>query len=213
MVAACNPSSGLLLRRAEHSAGRGDATDRQAGYPDEPVPEAGALVLRPEGERRLELYAWGAWDDVHPDARAVAAHPYRVPAVVDAGKSADQEPDGPERGAWFRSALLPARWARELRGAAEEPCKLDAGRSGAQSCAAQEAAVWLAPQVEPGLMLQSEAAKQQARWRQQPSARQSERAAELQPREEQEPAAGLLWVWVRAERRPAFPRQERTARC
>lgn len=54
-------------------------------------PEAASLGQLPSDASLEDRYAWDAWDDAHPDAMADALHP-DLPDV-DAGKSADPEPD------------------------------------------------------------------------------------------------------------------------
>ena len=65
---ACSPSSGLLLRHAEHSAGRAGAQAHPDGCPDELVPEAEAPGRHQADARPRAPGAWDASDGVRPDA-------------------------------------------------------------------------------------------------------------------------------------------------
>src|SRR5580700_8585630 len=59
---AYSPSSGLLLRRAEHSAGRAGATELRDARQDELGPEAEVPDQHRVAALRPEPCAWDAWD-------------------------------------------------------------------------------------------------------------------------------------------------------
>jgi hypothetical protein len=59
---------GLLLPRAEHSAGLGDEKVHRGGCPDELVPVAEDLGQRRLGADPMSLAAWDAWAAVRRDA-------------------------------------------------------------------------------------------------------------------------------------------------
>ena len=99
-MAACSPSSGLLSRRAEHSAGRDVWQGRRDGRRDALCREAEARVLRLADARPQALNAWDAWDGVRRDARADAARREPHPPLADgAGKSAGRARGGREQDA------------------------------------------------------------------------------------------------------------------
>lgn len=128
-----NPSSGLLLLHAEHSAAPAGAQERQDGCRDELALAAAVPDQRQSDADRSAPDAWGAWDGVHQVEAADAVHPLPL-GRDDAEKLADRERAVPVPGA--------RRWRRErsivrsvLPGAAEELCKPAAVQSGEQSCA------------------------------------------------------------------------------
>jgi len=125
----------------EHSAARACARARLDDYRDEPVREAAVRDRHRADERLRAPNAWDAWAGARRDAAADVA-PQRLQEQRDAGagKLAGRARDvqGPD------ASLLPGahRSVRpeEERAWVAEPCRLDAGRFGARSCAAQEAA-------------------------------------------------------------------------
>ena len=157
MGVACSPSLGLLLHRAEHTAGPAGAQAHRDAHQDELVPEVARQGPHRGDVARLHPCVWGAWDGARQDAAADAAHPCRaVLADADAGKWAGLAPDVQEQDA-FRTALQSK--VREQQGAAE-PCKPDAVPFEARSCGAPELAgqtelrdaACSEPQVPTGLM-------------------------------------------------------------
>jgi hypothetical protein len=85
-----SPSSGLLLFRAEHSAGPADETVHRGGFLDVLVRAAEDL-----GQRRLDvgqknLAAWDASAAVRRDASVDGCRELRLPDV-DVGKLVDRE--------------------------------------------------------------------------------------------------------------------------
>jgi len=134
---ACSPSWGLLLRHAEHSAGRAGAPELPDARLDELVPEAD-----PPGPHQEDVHppvpcGWDAWDGARPDAED-AADLHREPADAGAEKLAVPARDGQARDAWSRQGPPPAQLARPAWAA--ELCTPDAVQSAAQSCAALEKA-------------------------------------------------------------------------
>jgi hypothetical protein len=138
---AYTPSSGLLLRRGEHSAVLAGAQAHLDGCPDEPDPEAEVLGLRQADVVLQTPCALDASADAHPDEAADAVHP-PFPAVLEdagAGKLVDPALDDQAQDAFL--VLLPALLAREEPDEAAVLCKQAAARSAARSCAEQAAAV------------------------------------------------------------------------
>ena len=156
---ACSPSSGLLLRHAEHSAGPAGAREHRDEHRDELVPEAEAPDRHREDAHLPASSAWDAWDDAHPDATD-AADLRRAPSDAGAGKLAGPAQDARARDAWSRQQAHPS--VRSVRpDAAAELCTPDAVRSAEQSCAAQAAAAAPEPLGLRGAALPLEAAAQQ----------------------------------------------------
>ena len=131
---------GLLLRRAEHSAGQAVVRELPDERRDELVPEAEAPDQRREDAHLLGLSASDAWDAALPGAMD-AADLRREPWDADAEKLADPALDGRARDAWSRRA----RWfvQRARPAVAAELCTPDAVQSAEQSCAEPEAAAVL----------------------------------------------------------------------
>jgi hypothetical protein len=129
---------GLLLRRAECSAGQDGAKALPDGCQDEPAPEVAAQVLHRSDAGLSAPSASDASDGVRPDATADADLQHPELADADAGKLADPGQVCP---AWaFRQwdALLPAlQHVQAVEQDAEaEPYIPDEGQSAERSCAA-----------------------------------------------------------------------------
>ena len=211
----CSPSSGLLLRRAEHSAGRAGAPELPDEHQDELVPEAAAPVQHPADAHQPEPYAWDAWDGVHPDAADVAD---LRPASWDvgAGKLADPALDALAQDASSRQAIQSEQSKPRARPDAEaELCKPDAVQSAEQSCAAPEAAADPQPQV-----VQVDAAQPRKAEAKQTLESQAQPSLEAPPRPPAAvwPAAGQLpelpltpqsAARLESQSQPAFPPPER----
>jgi hypothetical protein len=140
---------GLLLRRAECSAGPACAQAHQDGCPDEQDPEVEVRGQPQSDESQSALAASDAWADVRPDAVADAALLLREqPQDGDAGKSVDLAPDGPAPDAALQQERLPALQAMLV--AAAELYKQDAAQSAERSCAEQGAEAQSVPEVQLG---------------------------------------------------------------
>jgi hypothetical protein len=126
---------GLLLRHAEHSAGRAGVQAHPDEHQDELVLEAGRPG-RPQADgARSEPNAWDAWDGVRPDEAADGVHQLRDLLVDgDAGRWVVRALDDLALDAWFRQALPLARSVRVAAVAAL--CKPDEALSAARSFAA-----------------------------------------------------------------------------
>ena len=134
-MAAYSPSSGLLLCREEHNAGRACERELRDGCQDERDLEAEAPVLPQVDELPPATGAWDAWDGAHPGA--TGAQGLLALAGVGAGKLAVQE-----QAARVRDVLHPRpelRLALRAAPAWAALCIPDVVRSGAQSFAARAA--------------------------------------------------------------------------
>jgi len=152
VVAAYSPSSGLLLRRAEHSAGRACAREHRDGFRGELGLEAEVLDQLQADVRLRVPGAWDAWDGVRPDVVADAGRQFPERRDADAEKLAVRARDDPVRAAWFLPENWLVPWAQLDVAAA--PYKPDADQSAARSCAEPEAAA-----VRPVVLM--DAAQQQ----------------------------------------------------
>jgi len=126
---------GLLLRHAEHNAGRGDVPELRDAHRDELGPEAEVQDRRREVAHRPEPGAWDASGAARRDEAAGVVHPFPELADADVEKLAVPEPGDRVQDAWFLQERCSAR--REQPGAAAALCRPDAVQSGEQSCAAR----------------------------------------------------------------------------
>ena len=178
MVAERNPSSVLLLPRAEHSAALAVALVHPDGYPDAPGPEAAALDRHQAGEDQWTRCASDASDGAPRDAAEAAAHQPRPHlADADAGKSAVLELDALEPGGLQSDAQPPPTPVVQAQPDAEaELYKQDAAQSAEQSFAVPAVVERWEPEGQP------DAARSSEEPRMQPALVQLERAAQLQLR-------------------------------
>ena len=110
---------------------------RPDGCPDELVPEVEAPDLLQSDEVRSEQSAWDASVGAHPDVVADAVRRLlALPVDEDAEKLAGPARDVPAPDALFLERLR-GPLVLELRDAAEELCKPDAGPSAGRSFAEQ----------------------------------------------------------------------------
>ena len=111
-AAAYSPSSGLLLRRAEHSAGPAGAPDAPGRLPGRVGPGGGSAGPTPRDALRRATAAWDAWDGARRGAAADAAPAGGALRDAGAGKSAGRAPDVRERDATHRRRHPRLHWRR-----------------------------------------------------------------------------------------------------